>query len=126
MRSSSGDVLALALELLGNLAFARPNRGVLLASDGLKPLLARLASVDTSSDKPVVRISAIRALAILGAPLPSPILRQVASPPPILCFAPSSFPPPPPGPSPPPQALRALIPLLNSSCVDCGTTTRHQ
>lgn len=74
MRSSSGDVLALALELLGNLAFARPNRAALLASEGLKPLLARLASEDTSSDKPVVSISAIRALAILGALCPSPLL----------------------------------------------------
>ena len=43
VRSGADDVKAAALETLGNLAFARPNRVVLLACEGLREWLARLA-----------------------------------------------------------------------------------
>ena len=59
-------MLALALELLGNLAFSPINRASLLATEGIRELLARLASAEPSSEKPLVRVGAIRALAILG------------------------------------------------------------
>jgi hypothetical protein len=43
VRSGADDVRAAALETMGNLAFARPNRAVLLACEGLLDRLARLA-----------------------------------------------------------------------------------
>ena len=43
VRSGADDVKAAALETMGNLAFARPNRVVLLACEGLREWLARLA-----------------------------------------------------------------------------------
>lgn len=45
VRSGADDVKAAALETLGNLAFAQPNRAVLAACEGLRDWLARLAEV---------------------------------------------------------------------------------
>ena len=67
MRTGSDDVRAAALEVVGNLAFCAVNRAALLATDGLLPLLARLAASDEAFTKVIVRTAAIRALAILGA-----------------------------------------------------------
>ncbi len=72
MRTGSDDVRAAALEVVGNLAFCAANRAALLATDGLLPLLARLAASDEASTKAIVRVAAVRALAVLGARLAIP------------------------------------------------------
>ena len=51
VRSGADDVKAAALETMGNLAFARPNRVVLLACEGLREWLARLAEAQVRSGK---------------------------------------------------------------------------
>jgi hypothetical protein len=66
MKSGTDDVRAVALEAVGNLAFPRRNRSVILSAPGLKLLLSRLSQSDAGTVKQRVRMAAIRALAILG------------------------------------------------------------
>lgn len=67
MRSGADEVKTATLEAIGNLAFARPNKIIFLQSQGLISWLSGLArgQVGGVSQKGV-RITAIRALAILG------------------------------------------------------------
>ncbi|KAK9839624.1 hypothetical protein WJX81_001442 [Elliptochloris bilobata] len=66
VRSGADDVKAAALETMGNLAFARPNRAVFLACEGLRDWLARLAEAQLGVVAPRVRMAATRHLAVLG------------------------------------------------------------
>lgn len=67
-KSGTGDVQALALEVLGNLAFCSAHTSALQTAEPLRPLLVRLASSDGggSAITARARMAAIRALAILG------------------------------------------------------------
>ena len=64
--SGAGDVQALALEAVGNLAFCRAHTAALQGAAQLRPLLKRLASPDGGAETQRARMAAIRALAILG------------------------------------------------------------
>ncbi len=66
--SGAGDVQALALEAVGNLAFCRAHTAALQGAAQLRPLLKRLASPDGGAETQRARMAAIRALAILGGP----------------------------------------------------------
>ncbi|KAK9820032.1 hypothetical protein WJX72_005289 [[Myrmecia] bisecta] len=79
IRSGADDVKAAALETLGNLAFCLANRAIFLMTPGLRPLLSRLAQSHPGEFKQRVRITATRALAILGEN--EEVRRAVAQPP---------------------------------------------
>ncbi|BDA47659.1 probable calcium-independent phospholipase A2-gamma at C-terminar half [Coccomyxa sp. Obi] len=66
VRSGADDVKTAALETLGNLAFCRDNRSVVLAAPGLRDWLARLAQDKVGGVQRRVGVAATRALAILG------------------------------------------------------------
>ena len=65
VRSGADDVKSKALQAAGNLAFCQLNRDLILASEGFKEVMVRLAD-HSAVVKHEVRMSAIRALAILG------------------------------------------------------------
>ena len=65
IRSGADDVKSKALQTAGNLAFCRENRSLLLQAEGFKEVMVRMAD-QGAVVKHEVRMSAIRALAILG------------------------------------------------------------
>ena len=65
IRSGADDVKSKALQAAGNLAFCRENRTLLLQAEGFKEVMVRMAD-QGAVVKHEVRMSAIRALAILG------------------------------------------------------------
>ena len=67
VKCGSDDARAGALECIGNLAFSPGNANLLRATRGLHAWLARLAAPGVAGLKQRVRVTALRALAILGA-----------------------------------------------------------
>ncbi|KAL0020138.1 hypothetical protein WJX77_006173 [Trebouxia sp. C0004] len=65
IRSGADDVKSKALQTAGNLAFCHENRSLLLQAEGFKEVMVRMAD-QGAVVKHEVRMSAIRALAILG------------------------------------------------------------
>lgn len=65
IRSGADDVKSKALQTAGNLAFCHENRSLLLEAEGFKEVIIRMAD-QGAVVKHEVRMSAIRALAILG------------------------------------------------------------
>lgn len=65
IRSGADDVKSKALQTAGNLAFCHQNRSLLLQAEGFKEVMVRMAD-QGAVVKHEVRMSAIRALAILG------------------------------------------------------------
>ena len=72
IRSGADDVKSKALQTAGNLAFCHENRHVILEAEGFREIMVRMADPG-GVVKHETRMSAIRALAILGA-LPCPAL----------------------------------------------------
>lgn len=65
IRSGADDVKSKALQTAGNLAFCHENRSLLFQAEGFKEVMVRMAD-QGAVVKHEVRMSAIRALAILG------------------------------------------------------------
>ena len=65
IRSGADDVKSKALQTAGNLAFCQDNRALILQADGFRDIMTRLAD-QAAVVKQETRMSAIRALAILG------------------------------------------------------------
>ncbi len=65
IRSGADDAKSKALQTAGNLAFCHQNRSLLLQAEGFKEVMVRMAD-QGAVVKHEVRMSAIRALAILG------------------------------------------------------------
>ena len=78
IRSGADDVKSKALQTAGNLAFCHENRHVILEAEGFKEIMVRMADLG-GVVKHETRMSAIRALAILGG-LPCPALPCPALP----------------------------------------------
>lgn len=70
IRSGADDVKSKALQTAGNLAFCQENRQLILRAEGFKDIIVRMAD-QGGVVKHETRMSAIRALAILGQ-LPCP------------------------------------------------------
>lgn len=69
IRSGADDVKSKALQTAGNLAFCPENRALLRKAEGFREIVLRLADDSAAMVKHEVRMSAIRALAILGESL---------------------------------------------------------
>lgn len=69
IRSGADDVKSKALQTAGNLAFCPENRMLLRKAEGMREIMLRLADNSAAMVKHEVRVSAIRALAILGEPV---------------------------------------------------------
>ena len=65
IRSGADDVKSKALQTAGNLAFCHENRDPILQAEGFKEIMVRMAD-QGAVVKHETRMSAIRALAILG------------------------------------------------------------
>ena len=65
IRSGADDVKSKALQTAGNLAFCQENRQLILQAEGFKEIMVRMAD-QGGVVKHETRMSAIRALAILG------------------------------------------------------------
>ena len=66
IRGGADDVKSKALQTAGNLAFCAENRTLLRKAEGMREIMLRLADSSAAMVKHEVRMSAIRALAILG------------------------------------------------------------